>query len=148
MSTVVELLRPQQAWDVPLAKPLDEVLWRAWIARGRAQSRHSGAVREKVVKWVSIVGLVAAAGLWSHIPPYDVVVRFVVAAGALAVMAQAFQVRRYAFAAVFGALAILYNPLAPVFEFAGDWPRTLVVASAVPFAAALDWRNERPAHND
>ena len=83
-----------------------------------------------------------------HLTPYEVVVRFIVAGGAIVVMFHAFHARDYAFAAVFGALALLYNPVAPVFSFSGDWQRALVVASAVPFFASLAWRDARPAHND
>lgn len=104
-------------------------------------------MRAKAVKWVSIAALLAAAGLWFYLAPYDVVVRFIVAGGAIFLTFHAFHARHYAFAAVFGALALLYNPVAPVFSFAGDWQRALVVASAVPFVASLAWGNVRQAHN-
>lgn len=136
----------QSAWA-----PLDEAVWQAWIAKGRAQDLRSSAVRIKAVKWASIAGLLAAAGLWSHLAPFEVVVRFLVTAGALVVMFQALQVRHYAVAAVFGALAVFYNPVAPAFNFSGDWQRAVVVASAVPFVASLAWpngRNARTEHDD
>ena len=75
-------------------------------------------------------------------------VRFIVAAGAIVVMFQAFHARHYAFAAVFGALALLYNPVRHAFSFSGDWQRALVVASAVPFVASLAWGSARTEHND
>jgi hypothetical protein len=56
------------------------------------------------------------------------------------VMLQAFSARHYAGAVVFGALALLYNPVAPAFGFAGDWQRVAVAASAIPFIASLAWR--------
>ena len=87
--------------------------------------------------WVSIGGLLATAGLWSHLTPYEVIVRFIVAGTAMVVMFQAFHARHYAVAAVFGGLALLYNPLAPVFSFSGDWQRALVFASTGPFVASL-----------
>jgi hypothetical protein len=77
------------------------------------------------------------AGLWSHLGPYDVVARFVVAAGAIAVMFHSIHAGRYALAAVFAALALLYNPVAPVFSFSGGWLRVVVLASALPFVASL-----------
>jgi hypothetical protein len=58
-------------------------------------------------------------------------------------MFQAFRARSYAFAAVFGGLALLYNPVAPAFSLSGDWHRYLVVVSALPFVASLAWRNAR-----
>jgi hypothetical protein len=94
-----------------------------------------------VVKWVSIAVLLAAAALWSYLASFEIVVRFIVAAGAAVEMFEAFRARRYAVAAVFGGLALLYNPVAPLFSFSGGWQRALVVASAVPFVASLAWRN-------
>lgn len=147
MSVLVELKEPRSRWQSPPAKPLDEAVWQAWIAKGQAHDQRGSDARGKAVKWLSIAGLLAAAGLWSRVAPYEVVVRFIVAAGAIAVMLQTLHARQYAFAVVFGALALLYNPVAPVFGLSGDWPRALVVTSAVPFVASLAWRNGRPAHN-
>jgi hypothetical protein len=138
---LVESPESQNAWTPPPAKPLDEAVWQAWLAKGRAEDRRDTAAHIKAVKWVSIAGLLAAAGMWAQLPPYQVALRFLVAAGALAVMLSAFKARRYAFAGIFGALALLYNPAAPIFSFSGTWQYALVLASAVPFAASLTWRN-------
>jgi len=81
-----------------MSKPLDEAAWQAWGAKGRAHDKRGSATRMNVVKWVSIAALLAAAVLWSQLTPYEVVVRFIVAAGAIVVMVQAFQARRYAVA--------------------------------------------------
>jgi hypothetical protein len=151
MPTFAEPEESQSAWAPPAARPLDEAVWQAWVAKGRAQDRRSGAARIKAVKWASIAGLLAAAGLWSHLGPFEVVVRFLGTASAMVVMFQAVQARYYAVAAVFGALALLYNPVAPASSFSGDWQRAVVVASAVAFVASLAWpikRIARTAHND
>lgn len=47
--------------------PLDEAVWQAWVAKGRAQERRSDAAGSKAVKWASIAGLLVAAGLWSQL---------------------------------------------------------------------------------
>ena len=144
MSAIASLQRPRPVLVPTLAKPLnDSSLWHAWVARGRVQDRRRTAARAKAFKWASIAGLLAAAGLWSHLPPYEVVVRWLLAGGAIVVMFQAFRARHYGFAAVFGALALLYNPVAPAFSLSGDWHRYLVVVSALPFVASLAWRNAR-----
>ena len=143
MSTSVELPGLQQTWSLPAARPLDEAVWQAWVARGRAQQRRSGATRIRAVKWASIAVLLGTAGLWSNFAPFEVLVRFLVTASALVLMFQAFQTRYYAVAATFGALALLFNPVAPLFEFSGGWQRAVVVASAVPFVASLVWPNGR-----
>lgn len=145
MCSSVELPGPREAWAPPAVKPLDEAVWQKWVAQGRAQDFRGSNARAKAVKWVSIAALLAAVGLWSHLTPYDVVVRFIVAAGAIAAMLPALHARQYAFAAMFGALALLYNPVAPVFGFSGNWQCALVITSAVPFVASLAWRDVKPA---
>jgi len=143
MPTVVESVKSQSAWASPAARPLDEAVWQAWVAKGRAQERRSSATRIRAVKWASIAGLLGAAVLWSHLAPFEVFVRFLVTASALVLMFQAFQTRYYPFAATFGAVALLFNPVAPAFALSGDWQRAMVVASAVPFIASLVWPNGR-----
>ena len=135
MSTLIEFR--------PAVKLLDEAVWQAWLEKGRAQDARSRAARAKAVKWVSIAALLAAAGFWPH--PYDVVVRFIVAGGALVVMFHAIHAKQYIFAAVCAALALLYNPVVPVFSFSGGWQRAVVLASAVPFVVSLAARNLRSA---
>ena len=61
MSTLVE---PS---ILPAAKPLDEAVWQAWTAKGRALDRRSDAAIVNAVKVVSIVGLLAAAWLSSDL---------------------------------------------------------------------------------
>lgn len=95
----------------------------------------------RAVKWVAILGLLALVGFWSQLTPYDAVVRFMLAASSIVVMFYAIQAGQYVFAVVFGALALLYNPIAPVFSFSGGWQRAVVLASAAPFMASLAWRN-------
>jgi len=148
MSTAVASRELREVWEPPQSRPLDEEVWHVWVEKGRAQDKRSCAARVKAVNWVSLVGLLAVAGLWSHLTPYDTLVRFVVAAGAIVVMFHAIHAGHYALAAVFGALALLYNPVAPVFSFSGEWQRALVVASAAPFVASLASRNLRKEHND
>ena len=143
MSTSVQLSGPQQTWSPPAAKPLDEAVWQAWVANGRAQDCRSRAARLKAVKWASIAGLLGAAGLWSHVASFEVLVRFLVAASALVLMFQAFQTRYYPAAATFGALGLLFNPEAPAFSFSGDREHVLVAVSAIPFIASLVWPNGR-----
>ena len=146
MSPTVELLVPQEAFAPPTAKPLDEAVWNTWVAKGYAEDRHARAAFVKGVKCVAIAGLLTVAVLWSHLGPFDLAVRFIVAAGAMVVMVQAFHAKHYAIAAVFGALALLYNPVAPAFSFSGDWQRAVVLASALPFVASLAWPSRTPAN--
>jgi uncharacterized protein DUF6804 len=133
----------------PLAQPLDEAVWQAWVLKGRLRDEQGRAARLEVAKWISLAGLLcaAAAGVWSHLTPYDFAIRLLVAAGAVVLMSNACRRRHYAFAILFGILALLYNPVAPVFGFAGEWQRAVLVASALPFVGSLTWRNAKLAPN-
>lgn len=143
MSTSVELQGSRTVSETPPAKPLDEAVWNAWVAKGRAQDRRDNVAQVTATKWVSIVALLAASVLCSYFAPYDAMVRFIVAAGAIIVMLQAFHTRHYADVVVFGSIALLYNPAVPVFSFFGRWQRAVMLASAVPFVASLAWHNVR-----
>jgi hypothetical protein len=145
MSMASGLMEVENHWEPPVATPLDEAVWQAWVARGRAEDRRGNEARAASVQWVLIAVLVAAAGLWSQLAPYSVAFRFIVFAGAITAAFHAFGARRYGFAAAFGALALLYNPVAPVFDLSGDWQRALVGASAAPFIASIAWRNMKVA---
>jgi len=127
------------SWEVPLTKPLDQAVWQKWVEKGRAQDRRSSAVRLQAIKWGAIGVLLAAAGLGAFLVPYDVVIRFLVAGGALVVMLQAIHIRKYALAAVFLVLVLLYNPVTPLIRFSGNWQRAVVLASAIPFVMSLMW---------
>ena len=148
MAALVQLQESPEGCVAPQAVLLDMEEWRAWVGRGRARDRWRSAVWGESARWVSAAALLAAAGLWSYLAPFGFAIRFVVAAGAVTVMVNAFDSRRYAAAAGFGALALLYNPIAPVFDFSGGWQRAALVASAAPFVASRVWDNVKPARND
>lgn len=65
---------------------------------------------DKAGKWASVAGLLAAAALCSHPGPFEVVVRFLMTAGAMVVMFQAFQ----------GAPALFSSPAARAFSSSGE----------------------------
>jgi hypothetical protein len=108
-----------------------------------AKARHSNIALRNVVEWVAIAALLAAMALLSQRTSYEVVVRFILAAGAMMMMLQTFHAKHYALAAVFGAFALFSNPIAPMFSFSDDWQRAVAVISAVPLVASLAWRNAR-----
>lgn len=148
MSDLGGVKKSTPTWESPPVKPLDEAVWQAWKAKGRAQDRKVSETRVKALKWASLVALLAVFALWSQLEPYETLVRCVLAAAAVGMMIEAFNKRQYAFGAVFAALALLYNPVAPVFGFSGNWQRALVVASAIPFVTSVAWRDLKAAHID
>ncbi len=147
MSTAVELLGSGKAWALPPTQPFNETAWQAWVAKGRTHDKRGSAARGKLVRWIPIAALAVTVALWSQVAPYETAVRFLVAAAAIVVMFQAFHDRHYAIAALFAAMALLYNPVVPVFSFTGGGWRVLVIASVVPFVASLAWRNSGRQHN-
>ncbi|HUN81916.1 MAG TPA: DUF6804 family protein [Phycisphaerae bacterium] len=148
MSKAVAVKESTTAWESPPVKPLDEAVWQAWKAKGLAQDREDRETRIRALKWVSIVSLLSVAALWSQLTSYEIVIRCVLASAAIGMMLETFNKRRYALGAIFGGLALLYNPVAPVFSFSGNWQRVLVVASAIPFVTSLAWRDLKAAHID
>ena len=141
------IMNPGSGWNSPLAKRQPGLEWQAWVAKGRSRDLRKSAARVKAVKWVAIAVLLVTAAQGSHLTPYHVVFRFVVAGAALVVMSQALHVKNYALAAVFGVVALLYNPVVPAFNLSGDWQRAVAVASALPFLASLVWATTRTEHN-
>jgi hypothetical protein len=132
-------------WVEAETKPLNEEVWRAWVAKGRVADEGGRERRLQALKIAPIAGLMFAAFLWSRSIPFEIAIRFLVSAGGIAVMVQCLRTHRYAFAPVFAGLAILFNPIWPVFGFSGDWPRALLMACTVPFVASLAWRIPKAA---
>lgn len=148
MSTSITLVESSQdVWQSPPSKPLDEAVWQAWVAKGRMRDARSSAARLTGVTWATIIGLFAVIGMWADPTPYDGVLRFIVCGGALIMMFHAIHARHYAVTAAFGAVALLYNPVAPMFGFSGGWQRAVVVASFTPFVVSLATPNVRREHN-
>jgi len=146
MSTSVRL-QPLETVSDPAAKPLDMEVWQAWLQKCRAQERRSAAANIKAIKWISIAGLLVVAGMWNVVTPCEVAIKFFVTACAILMMFHEIHARHYFFAPMFGALALLYNPVAPMFSFAGDWQRAFVVVSTIPFIASLTAAVQRRDEN-
>jgi len=127
------------------SKPLDETMWRTWLKKNLLEERQRAVARIKVVKWACI-GALMATGIVSpyvstpNISAYQTVVRFVIALGATFILFESLRVRRYTFAALFGAIVLLFNPVLPTFSLSGNSP--ILLASILPFAASLIWMKE------
>ncbi len=94
----------------------------------------------QIMKWVSMAALLAAAmlrrsGANSGLPQF--MLTFVVCWGAGLVVMQAVRAKKYVWAGGFVAIALLFNPVAPLLGFQGEWNRLLVLTSLVAFAASL-----------
>jgi hypothetical protein len=145
MSKQIEVQEPPGAWTPPPAGATEESAWQAWIARGGARDQRGSARRVQSLKCVLTAALLAAAGFWAQPPPYEIAFRLVVSVGAFVLMVQALRAQSPTFAVVFAATVWLYNPIAPVFTLAGDWQRTLVLATTVPLILSFGWDKQKQA---
>jgi hypothetical protein len=144
MSLAVQIREAPSGLEHPPITPLNEAVWDAWKAKGLAEDRRSSVARLTALKWVSISVLFAAAGLGPQmLAAYDVAVRFIVATAATVLLFNAFQAKRYTYAAVFAALVVLYNPIVPVFDFIRGWQRVALLLSTLPILASLAWLGAR-----
>ena len=91
----------------------------------------------QVMKWVSIVVLLLAAVFWHSAPAYQSELNLVVSVAAAVVLIQAFQVKKYSWAAGFFGIALLFNPVMPAFPLAGGFGFSLIVVAIAPFAISL-----------
>jgi hypothetical protein len=139
MSYSPELQFAQASDDCHSVKTLDEAVWRRWEQKNRNQTERATAKRLAAVKWFCIVALLSTAALWAYAPLFDLVLRTIVAMGAVVVLVQAANSRAYAFAALFAVIVLLYNPVVRVFDFSGGSHLTIVLGTAIPFAASLIW---------
>jgi len=93
-----------------------------------------------MMKWITMAALLTAAILWRSAANWQFpqfLLGFVVCFGAGVVAIQAFRANRYMWAGGFATIALLFNPLLPVLPFGGEWGRSLVLVSIVPFALSL-----------
>jgi len=67
----------------------------------------------RIMKWFSITALMAAM-FWRPSDGYGVLFQFVVSVGAILVVVQAVQARRYLWGIGFLSMAVLFNPVAPI----------------------------------
>jgi hypothetical protein len=102
--------------------------------------------RRQIAKCASAAVLLLTVLLWSNAEQYGRLVRFAVCAGAQRLASLAAAARRYVWETLFVGMALLYNPVFPVFPFSGRLYLILVAASVAPFGvplAALRPRLER-----
>ena len=98
----------------------------------------------KVMKWVAIVALLLAVVFWHSAPAYQGALNLVVSVAAAVVLIQAFQAKKYRWAAGFLGIALLFNPAMPVFRLAGGFTLSLVILAITPFAVSLVALRPRP----
>ena len=91
----------------------------------------------QAAKWASIAALLLAMVLWNSPPIYQTALTLVVTVGAVLILIQAFQAKKYWWTAGFFAVAVLFNPAVPAVRLAGTLGFSLVVLAIAPFAVSL-----------
>jgi hypothetical protein len=91
----------------------------------------------EVMKWASILALLLALLFWPSTATYQLELGLVVTTGAAVVLVQAYQAKNYGLAAGFLGIAVLFNPVLPVFHLTGVLSLYLLVLAITPFAMSL-----------
>ena len=91
----------------------------------------------KILKCVSVAALLLAMVCWPASSNYQRELNLVVSVAAVLVFVQAYQAKKYQWAAGFLAIALLFNPVYPLFGLAGMLGLALLVATIAPFALSL-----------
>ena len=106
-----------------------DIAWRVWQEKGRRQDQEGVDLRAKLTKYATIAVLFLAVIGWSYAADYHIFVRFAVCLGSVRIASLAISARKYAWAAAFVAMAVLYNPVLPVFALSGNVDLFLVIAT-------------------
>src|SRR5574340_1182318 len=101
-------------------------------------------MRTRITKWVSIAALLLAVLFWNSAANYQLALNVIVSIAAAVVAVQAFQTGKYRWAAAFAAIALLFNPVVPLFRLAGGMGFSLVLLSIAPFAISLAVLKAKP----
>jgi len=64
MATPVEVLRSREVLLPMESKPLDMVVWNAWLAKNRAQNKTRSARRLRAMAWIAVAAALAGAAYW------------------------------------------------------------------------------------
>jgi len=97
-----------------------------------------------IMKLVSIAALFLAAMFRRSAVDYALLLSVVIFMGAIVVLQQAVRERQYPWVAAFAAVALLFNPIAPVFRAAGSSFPLIVLGCSVLFVVSVLTLRTRP----
>lgn len=143
MQDPIEWQAPPPADASLSVKQLDGSMWRAWSEKNSFADANANSQRWRSMQWSYIAVLLAVTALWPYAIHFQLFLRVILMSGAVIVGMLAARQHRFAFAAMFAGVALLYNPLVPVFELSGTWNWLIVLASGIPFVTAAMVLNSR-----
>jgi hypothetical protein len=91
----------------------------------------------QITKWCSIAVLLLTLLFWASAANYQLELNLIICFTGVIVLVQAYQAKKYRWAAGFLAVVLLFNPLIPVFQLAGAVGLSIVILSTGLFATAL-----------
>ena len=91
----------------------------------------------KTMKCFSIAALLLAMAFWPASSGYQTELNWIVSAAAIVIGIQACRTGDYLWSTGFLALAVLFNPVFPLFRLSGMLGLALVVLGIAPFAVSL-----------
>jgi hypothetical protein len=94
-------------------------------------------VLAKTVKWGCVMGLLLAAMSWHAGANYQLLLDWVVCAGAILVVQRALRAKQYLWAFGFVGAVLLLNPIVPVFTPAGNLMLLLFLVPLSPFVVTF-----------
>ena len=98
----------------------------------------------KVMTWLSIAVLATTIAFWNSAPKFRLELSLVVTVAAAVIFIQAAREKKYSWVVGFFTIALLFNPVAPVFRLAGGVGLSLVVLSVIFFEISLAALKQRP----
>jgi hypothetical protein len=98
----------------------------------------------KIMKWVSSAVLLLMAAFSGAAEGYQLLSSLVVFLGAIIVLQEAVGEREYVWAAGFLAIALIFNPAAPVFQASGTWFPIMALVCTAVFSVSLVALKTRP----
>jgi hypothetical protein len=90
-----------------------------------------------IVKCIALASLLLAVIFWNTATHYQLPLNLIVCIAAIIVSHQALRARAYAWAVALSGVAVVFNPIVPLFRPAGDLALTIVLFCSLPFAVAL-----------
>ena len=97
-----------------------------------------------IMKWTCSATLLLATAFWSIALDYELLLTVVVFMGAVIVLQQAVKEHQHLWAAAFAAIALVFNPAAPLFQASGGWFRVTALVCTAVFAVSLMALKTRP----
>lgn len=98
----------------------------------------------EVMKWLSIATLLSTLVFWNVAASYQPELNLLICSAAALVLVQAARRKKYIWAAGFLLVAVLFNPLLPMFQLAGGIGLGLIALAIAPFAVSLVALRPRP----